>query len=88
MNKLETEQIMNEQMIKREVSRLMGDLMNAREKRGLTQKEVALRSGLSQQAVSRMECLTNLPTLTNLVKYMSALNVKLEVVQEKEEDVC
>lgn len=52
---------------------------------GLTQKDVALKSGLTQQTVSRMECLTNPPTLTNLVRYMSALNVKLEVVRETEE---
>lgn len=85
MSKNEVEQAISERAIKKKASRLMGDLMNVRATMGLTQKDVALKSGLTQQTVSRMECLTNPPTLTNLVRYMSALNVKLEVVRETEE---
>lgn len=54
-------------------------LVKARKERGLTQKEVAHRSGLTQQMVSRIETTGNSPTLGNLIKYTQAIGVRLTI---------
>ncbi|XZH96759.1 helix-turn-helix domain-containing protein (plasmid) [Clostridium perfringens] len=47
---------------------LMQSIVKARKKIGLTQKEISKRSGLTQQMVSRMEKVSNSPTLTEISK--------------------
>lgn len=43
----------------------------------LSQKEVAERSGLTRQMVSRIETYMYSPTLTTFIKYLMALNIDI-----------
>lgn len=54
-------------------------LVRLRKEVGLTQKEVAEKSGLTQQMVSRIEKIDYSPTLKNLLKYISAIGAIIEV---------
>lgn len=46
----------------------------------LSQKEVAEKSGLTRQMVSRIETYSYSPTLTTFVKYLLALNIDISKV--------
>ncbi len=56
---------------------LLGELITQRVCQGLTQADVAERSGLTQSAVARIEGLSSNVTLATLVKYASAIGSKL-----------
>ncbi|HQA61039.1 MAG TPA: helix-turn-helix transcriptional regulator [Tepidanaerobacteraceae bacterium] len=55
-------------------------LKKTRNEMGFSQREVARKSGLTQQMVSRIETLDNSPTLRNLIRYADSvgLQIKLE----------
>lgn len=57
---------------------LIASMVETRKKLGLTQKDVAIRSGLTQQMVSRIENVEHSPTLSNFMLYADALDLKLE----------
>lgn len=57
--------------------RLIENLVAERKRQSLTQADISLRTGMSQQAVSRIEKYGNKPSLTNLLKYMKALNLDI-----------
>lgn len=61
------------------VASVLGGLLDARKKAGLTQVEVARRMSVPQSAVVRLESGTHSPTLTTLSRYAAAIGVKLEV---------
>jgi len=46
---------------------------------GVTQPEIAQKSGLSQQAVSRLEKVGHSPTLRNFLKYLSGMGIEIEL---------
>ncbi|MGN9163471.1 helix-turn-helix domain-containing protein [Clostridium sulfidigenes] len=56
---------------------LIENLVRERKRRSITQKEIAERTGLSQQAVSRIEKYGNKPSLNNLLKYMYAIGINI-----------
>ena len=56
---------------------LIENLVKERKKRNLTQKDISRITGLSQQAVSRIEKYGNSPSLINLIKYLKALNIDI-----------
>lgn len=60
--------------------RLIKEIAEYRKSAGITQKQVAERSGLTQQMVSRMEKIDNSPTLDNFLKYVLAIGLNLKVV--------
>ncbi len=51
--------------------------MEIRNKKGITQNEVARRSGLSQQAVSRIEKAANSVTLATFDAYVEAIGAEI-----------
>jgi transcriptional regulator with XRE-family HTH domain len=51
-----------------------------RKKLRLTQKDVALRMGVSVQQIAKFENMVNSPTLTFLVKYAIALETEIDVM--------
>lgn len=61
-------------------------LIKRREELGLTQKDVAKRSGLTQSQVSRIETIAHDPTLSVLWKYCKALDIKIISSLRKGED--
>jgi len=58
---------------------LLRSLIEAREKAGLSQSEVARRMGVPQPAIVRFEAGTHSPTLTTLSRYASAIGVDIGV---------
>ena len=52
---------------------LIQKLVSFRKEAGLTQKDVARKSGLTQQMISRIEKYDNSPTLSNFMKYIEAI---------------
>jgi DNA-binding XRE family transcriptional regulator len=61
--------------------KLLGSLIAARTKAGLSQAEVARRMGVPQPAIVRLEAGTHSPTLITLARYASAIGVDLDVRQ-------
>ena len=64
------------------IFRIKKELLTARLKKGLTQKEVAKRMKISKSNISRLESLNNTyaPSLNTLIKYAEALDCEIEVV--------
>jgi DNA-binding XRE family transcriptional regulator len=58
---------------------LAGLLYQLRQKQGLTQRSVAERTGLKQQAISRLEKAASNTQLGTLQRYLCALGYRLEI---------
>jgi len=57
---------------------LRRELANARKEQDITQKELCERTGLIQQAISRIEKDNDIsPSLKNLIKYVNAIGYEL-----------
>ncbi len=64
---------------------LIGKLIEAREAKGFSQRELAELSGIKQPAIARMESLKSKPQIDTLVKVLRPLGYKLTItpIQEK-----
>lgn len=56
---------------------LMDQLVAAREKQGLSQKEMGERMGISQSAVAQFELSSANPTISSIVRYANQLGIEL-----------
>lgn len=56
--------------------KFMNNLVNERKHQGLTQMDVAKKTGLTQQIISRIE-LTHKSSFQNIVKYLAALGIDI-----------
>ncbi len=63
---------------------LIGKLIEAREKLGLSQRQLAEMSGLKQPAIARVESLKSTPQIDTLFKILSPLGYKLDIVPIKQ----
>lgn len=63
--------------------RFIKNLILERKKRGLSQRELAYKSGLTQQAISSLEKCDRKPTLTNLIKYLLGLGIDINILFDK-----
>lgn len=59
---------------------LIAQIIKTRKEKGLTQEDVAERSGLTQQMISRIERKETLPNYRNLLKIADALDSKLQLI--------
>lgn len=59
---------------------LIGKLVEAREKRGLSQKQLAELAGLKQPAIARMESMKATPQIDTLIKVLQPLGYTLAIV--------
>lgn len=59
---------------------LIGKLIEARENKGLSQKELADMCGLKQSAIARLERMTATPRLNTLVRVLKSLGYRLDIV--------
>lgn len=66
---------------------LKKQLVEIRKSQGLTQKDIALKSGLTQQMISRIEKMDYTPTLETLFKYLKALNINLKLEPNKKKSI-
>ena len=56
---------------------LIGEMIEARKRKGLTQKELAQSLGFKQQVISRIETRREVPSLRNVLKISDALGLDL-----------
>lgn len=66
-------------MIELEVA-LIGKMIEAREEKGLSQKQLAELTGMKQPAIARLEKLQTTPQLNTLIKFLTPLGYKLSIV--------
>ncbi|MCL2086719.1 MAG: helix-turn-helix transcriptional regulator [Oscillospiraceae bacterium] len=59
---------------------LIGKLIEARETKGLTQKQLAQQAGINQSAVARLESMKATPQIDTLFKVLKPLGYTLEIV--------
>ena len=64
-------------------SALIGKLIEAREKRGLSQRDLAEISGVKQPAIARLESMRSTPQIDTLFKILSPLGYTLSIVPKK-----
>lgn len=57
--------------------KLIKNLHKKRLEKNMSQKDIAKITGLSQQAISRIETYQYSPSLPTLLKYMNALNIDI-----------
>ncbi len=75
--------VQNKILYEKEVEmKFVKNLVKERIKLGLTQKELAFRTGLTQQAISSLEKCDRKPTLTNLIKYLIGLGIDINKIFE------
>jgi len=60
----------------------VGKLIEAREKKGITQQKLAELSGLKQPAIARLERMQVTPQIDTLFKVLRPLGYKLAIVPE------
>lgn len=58
---------------------VLKQLVKIRKEMGLTQSDVARKSGLTQQMVSRIETVGNSPTLRSFIKYLDGLGLEIKL---------
>ena len=59
---------------------LIGKLIEARESKGLSQKQLADMCGLKQSAIARLERMTATPQINTLSKVLRPLGYRLDIV--------
>lgn len=59
---------------------LIGKLIEARDEKGLSQRELAEISGLKQPAIARLESMRSIPKIDTLFKLLSPLGYTLSIV--------
>jgi DNA-binding XRE family transcriptional regulator len=62
---------------------LIGKLIEAREEKGLSQRDLAKLSGVKQPAIARLESLKTTPQIDTLFKVLSPLGYTLSIVPTK-----
>lgn len=63
---------------------LIGKVIEAREAKGLSQRELAEISGVKQPAIARLESMRSTPQIDTLFKVLSPLGYTLSIVPIKE----
>ena len=63
---------------------LIGKVIEAREAKGLSQRELAEISGVKQPAIARLESMRSTPQIVTLFKVLSPLGYTLSIVPIKE----
>ena len=59
---------------------LIGELIKARNERGVTQKQLVEMSGVSQPVIARLERGTTSPNISTVMKLLAPLGKKLAIV--------
>lgn len=59
---------------------LTGKMIEARESRGMTQRDLAEASGLKQPAIARIESMRSMPRVDTLLKLLVPLGYTLSIV--------
>ncbi len=62
---------------------LADQIIKIRKLKGLSQKELAEKTKLSQQAISRFECEKHIPKMDTLFRLLKGLDASIEIVVHK-----
>ena len=62
-----------------EVSDIVSSIIRRRQELGISQRTLAVRCGIPQSSVARIETLKTPPKLDTLIKLIQALDLKLQV---------
>jgi DNA-binding XRE family transcriptional regulator len=65
---------------------LIGKMIEARESRGITQRELARLSGIRQPAIARLESMRTAPQIDTVLRILEPLGYTLEIVPIKKEN--
>jgi len=63
---------------------LIGKFIEAREKKGITQAQLAEMSGLTQSSIARLEKMSATPQIDTLIKVLTPLGYKLSIVPNEQ----
>ena len=66
---------------------LIGKLIEAREQKGLSQRELAKLSGVKQPAIARLESMKTTPQIDTLFKILNPLGYTLSIVPLKSDAI-
>lgn len=58
---------------------VLRQLVRIRNEMGFSQNDIARRSGLTQQMISRIETSDNSPTLRNFIRYVDSLGLEIKL---------
>ncbi len=72
-------EVLVESQKERVKNQILTSYMNLRKERGITQQEIADRTGIKRTNVARIESGRNAPTIEVLVKLAAALDMELEI---------
>ena len=79
-------EVLVERQKERVKNQILTSYINLRKERGITQQEIADRTGIKRTNVARIESGKNAPTIEVLVKLAAALGMELEIrLVEREE---
>ena len=59
---------------------LIGKMIEAREKKGLSQRELAELSGVKQPAIARLESMKSTPQIDTFIKLLATLGYTLSII--------
>jgi DNA-binding XRE family transcriptional regulator len=62
---------------------LIRQVVEARKQRGMTQKSLAEKAGISQQELSRFEREKHIPKLSNFIRILDALDMEMKIEKKK-----
>lgn len=68
------------------ISEVIGNISSARRKLGMSQRELANKSGIKQSAIARLETLKAVPQLDTLAKLAYHLDLKLTMKEKYDTD--
>lgn len=66
-----------------EIAAIVGAIIEQRQALGISQRELAVRCGMPQSSVARIETLKTVPNLETILKIMQPLGLKLTVSNSK-----
>lgn len=72
-------EVLVEKQKERVKNQILTSYINLRKERGITQQEIADRTGIKRTNVTRIESGRNAPTIEVLVKLAAALDMELEI---------
>lgn len=75
---------LNESIIEKKIEEIINKLIIARNKQNITQSELAMKCGLKQSSIARMERLSVVPRIDTIMKVAQCLNVDIMVVNQVE----
>lgn len=81
LKKQDPELIKGYEVIERQ---LLENVKKMRKELGVTQPDIAQKTGLSQQNISRMEKAGHSPTLRNFIRYLSGVGLEIEIKKVKQ----